>query len=65
MKKYMLSIIEKIETKNYNITTTSDDINFTSFPAVVGNPNYDQFIVQVDLTDEEVKALPVDEWIEA
>ena len=48
-----------------NITTTSDDIAFTSFPAVVGNPNYDQFLIQVDLTDEEVHALPVDEWIEA
>ena len=63
--KYMISKFESFGTESVNVTTTSDDVAFTSFPAVVGNPNYDQFLIQVDLTDEEVHALPVDEWIEA
>jgi len=45
-----------------SITTTADDVSFTSFPAVVGNPNYDQFLVQAELTDKQVKALTPDVW---
>jgi len=63
--KYMFSIIEAPSGILETITTTVDDENFVQFPAEVGNPNYDEFLVQVDLTDEEVKALPTDEWIEA
>lgn len=65
MKKYMLSIIEKMETKNYNITTKSNDENLVSFPAEIGNPNYDQFLTQTGLTDAQVRELSVGEWIEA
>lgn len=58
---------EIIETlyDSLNVITTVDDENFVSFPAIVGNPNYDAFLIQVDLTDEEVHALPLNEWIEA
>ena len=62
--KYLLSIIPTPFGDESNISTTSDDVNFVTFPAVVGNPAYDQFLVQVDLTDEEVKALPTNEWFE-
>lgn len=60
--KYMLTIIEDREEKFYNITTTSDDVNFTSFPATVGNPNYDQFLEQTGLTDVEVHELEPNVW---
>lgn len=62
--KYKLSIIPGPFGEYENISTTSNDENFVSFPAIVGNPNYDAFLIQVDLTDEEVHALPVDEWID-
>lgn len=62
--KYLLSIIPTPFGDESNISTTSDEVNFVTFPAIVGNPNYDAFLVQVDLTDEEVHALPVDEWFE-
>ena len=45
-----------------NVTTTSDDVSFTSFPAVVGNPNYDAFLTQVGLTDAQVHELEPNVW---
>ena len=60
--KYLFTVIELSENKLYNITTTTDDENFTSFPAVVGNPNYDAFLVQANLTDKKVQALTPDKW---
>jgi hypothetical protein len=60
--KYMMNIIESFGSKNYNITTTSDDEVFTSFPAVIGNPNYDAFLTQAELTDKQVHALKPDVW---
>ena len=60
--KYMMTVLEFMGSENYNITTTSDDENFTSFPAEVGNPNYDKFLEQAELTDKEVHALTPDVW---
>lgn len=60
----MITKFESFGTELVNITTTSDDENFVSFPAQLDNPNYDAFLVQVGLTDEEVKTLPVDEWFQ-
>ena len=48
----------------FSVVVTNDEVNFTSFPAEIGNPNYDQFLLQVELSDKEVKALPTDEWFE-
>lgn len=63
--KYIINKFTTIEKEFVSINTTSDDINFISFHAIVGNSNYDAFLEQTGLTDEEVHALPVDEWIEA
>lgn len=60
--KYMYNSIELPSAVIGNITTTSDDENFTSFPAEIGNPNYDQFLIQAKLTDKKVKALTPDKW---
>ena len=35
---------------------------FISFPAKVGNPNYDAFLTQAELTDKQVHALKPDAW---
>lgn len=45
-----------------SIITTSGDEVFTSFPAELGNPNYDRFLVDAKLTDAEVHALEPDTW---
>lgn len=60
--KYMLIVIEAFDVRSYAISTTSDEIVFVSFPAEIGNPNYDAFLVQVDLTDKQVHALTPDVW---
>lgn len=63
--KYIINTYPNIVGTFTSITVTIDDENFLNFPAEVGNPNYDQFLDTVNLTDEEVHALPTDEWIEA
>jgi hypothetical protein len=35
---------------------------FVSFPAEVGNPNYDAFLESQGLSDAEVQAMEPDEW---
>lgn len=45
-----------------SIATTNNDIDFVSFTAEVGNPNYDAFLEQAKLTDKQVKALTPDTW---
>lgn len=60
--KYMMNVIESFGSKNYNITITPDSEVFTSFPAVIGNPNYDAFLEQAQLTDKQVHALKPDVW---
>jgi hypothetical protein len=60
--KYMMTVIEFLDDKNYNITTTPDDQMFTSFPAVKDNPNYVSFLEQTQLTDKQVHALKPDVW---
>ena len=35
---------------------------FTSFPAEVGNPNYDSLLESQSLTDAEVQAMEPDVW---
>ena len=63
MKYSIVEIVNKEDiSKHINVVYETYGL---SFPAVVGNPNYDAFLLQVDLTDEEVHALPVNEWIEA
>lgn len=60
--KYIKNIFTFDGVDSISITTTSDDVAFTSFPAVVGNPNYDAFLIQVNLTDKKVQALTPDKW---
>lgn len=60
--KYMYSTYTSIEGTFSNITITEDDVNFSNITPVVGNPNYDQFLVQVELTDKQVHTLTPDVW---
>jgi len=58
--KYMIT---KIDVPDFPFTSvTIDSGNFVNFPAVVGNPNYDQFLVSAKLTDKKVKALEPNVW---
>lgn len=60
--KYKITIFTSFQTQFTNITTTSDEINYISFPANIGNSNYDQFLEQTGLTDAEVHELEPDVW---
>lgn len=62
MMKYMLTVSELFEQKKYNIIITEDDVTFSSFPTELENPNYDNFLEQVSLTDEKVHKLQPDAW---
>lgn len=59
--KYKKSIID-FSTEPAEIITISMDDNLISFPAELGNPNYDAFLTSAKLTDEEVHALEPDVW---
>jgi hypothetical protein len=61
MKYQILETIVDIElSKIVNILL--DENHGINFPAVIGNPNYDQFLVDTKLTDKKVKALTPDKW---
>jgi hypothetical protein len=60
--RYNVHIFDYLGEKKYNVTTTSDNDSFVGFPAEVGNPNYDQFLVDAKLTDKQIKALKPDVW---
>ena len=62
MTKYMLTISTLREADYHSVSTTSNDIDFVSFSADVGNPSYDQFLVSAELTDEELHGLTPDVW---
>lgn len=59
--KFVDPISEKIET---SICVKHDDGVMTSFPDQKGNPNYDQFLVDAQLTDAKVKKLTPDTWFD-
>ena len=54
------SFIDSIHGRVVLITT--DDSYCVSFSAKIGNPNYDQFLVDAKLTDKQVKELKPDVW---
>jgi len=56
------SFIDSIHSRVVLITT--DDSYCVSFAAAIGNPNYDAFLIQADLTDEEVHELTPDIWFD-
>jgi hypothetical protein len=58
----MYTVIETPVSISQNITTTIDDELFTNFPAEIGNPNYDQFLINTGLTDKQVHALTPNKW---
>jgi hypothetical protein len=60
--KYMITKFESFGVEVTNVHTTLDNVMFTSYPAEIGNPNYDKFLVDAKLTDKQVKALKPDVW---
>ena len=60
--KYQIIVIDLIGDKSKNIVITYEDDSQEGFPALVGNPNYDKFLVDAKLTDKQVKALKPDVW---
>lgn len=53
-------VIDLINTRS--VTVTTDGIDSLSFSCIVGNQEYDNFLVDAKLTDEEVHALGPDIW---
>jgi hypothetical protein len=56
MKKYMITNVEE-----FTVTVIENEYAI-NFPAEIGNVHYDLFLLQAQLTDEEVHALTPDVW---
>lgn len=59
---YMLTLSEAFGQERSSITINNGVEHFISFPAKVGNPNYDSFLESQSLTDAEVQAMEPDVW---
>lgn len=60
--KYKTTKSELFDVISTSVITTDNDVSFVGFPAEIGNPNYDKFLVDAQLTDSEVQALTPDTW---
>ena len=60
--KYLMTIFENFDSTVMCINVERVDKSVLGFPAEVGNPAYDQFLVDAQLTDSEVQALTPDTW---
>ena len=59
--RYMISVMAG-PAQSRSVLVEADSGDLTSFPAEVGNPNYDSFIESQSLTDAEVQAMEPDVW---
>lgn len=62
--KYLTVKYASFDKNFWSVIIAEDNEVFTSFPAEVGNPNYDDFLEQAQLTDKQVHALTPDRWYE-
>lgn len=58
--KYLITVTTISGATFRSVTTTIDGIDFVSFPADIGNPNYDKFLGEAQLTDKQVHGLDPD-----
>jgi len=61
--RYRILVSESFGAEHRSVNV-DDGVGFTSFPAIVGNPNYDGFLESQELTDEDVQAMEPDVWHE-
>lgn len=59
--KYQIHEVTFKEEVTKHVTVLSNG-GATTFEAQVGNPNYDTFLTQADLTDVQVQKLKTDTW---
>lgn len=62
--KYKITEINSYGNDELIIQVQVSDNEYTGFIAIPDSLDYDVFLEQTGLTDEQVRALPVDEWIE-
>lgn len=60
--KYEIILVQSKDEPYKSVIIEREDGSYISFPAEVGNPNYDNFLVEAELTDEQVNNLPIDVW---
>ena len=60
--RYQVIESESFGVMRRSVTIDRGDESFVSFPAEVGNPNYDSFLESQSLTDAEVQAMTPDIW---
>ena len=60
--RYLVWDIPLVESMERQVSVRDSEDCFTSFPAEVGNPNYDSFLESQDLTDAQVQAMEPDVW---
>jgi len=61
---YKKLVIEYFDVFKEYILIDLDNDSFESFTAEIGNPNYDDFLTQAELTDKQVHALKPDVWFD-
>lgn len=59
---YVVTVSTAFQQQSRSITVDRGNEEFTSFPAKVGNPDYDSFLESQSLTDAEVQAMEPDVW---
>ena len=62
MTRYEILVIANMQGDTRHVVTQQADGSSTSFPAIVGNPNYDSFLESQSLMDAEVQAMTPDIW---
>ena len=60
--RYRIIVAESMGGPMRHVIVETVPDEFTSFPAKVGNPNYDSFLESQSLTDAEVQAMEPDVW---
>lgn len=60
--RYEVLVAESMSGPVRHVMVETSPDQFVSFPAEVGNPNYDSFLESQSFTDAEVKAMEPDVW---
>lgn len=62
--KYKVIKLQFMNEYFYHIIVDKENNEYISFPAEIGNPNYDEFLINSNLIHDNITILTRDTWIE-